>query len=334
MTGGRENSGKDVESIKHTKKQFIIPLRKGIMINIPARKTFFLVGAIFISFAVSFFYGSSKISSFQQDSQERANQVRLAEVLRKSKDYCRRLEEAALDFVCLEEVTERLDRTKEIIQRIPFNNPQGRYLGTETIRMSPKKIESNKYLYDYQFIRKKQETKERRNLVEVNGKKKNIKDTSLHTTMFQYGNILFGPVGLLSESWQPYHDYKLIGEELINGEKAVVIEATPKPMFTKPHCYGKIWVKENDGSVLKIVWDQKSIGNIQIVEERAKKYKAKPQVTSLSEYGFEKNGIRFPSLDFTEEAYIKKDGKKFVLAETTVIYKNYKFFTVETEIRY
>jgi hypothetical protein len=59
-----------------------------------------------------------------------------------------------------------------------------------------------------------------------------------------------------------------------------------------------------------------------------------PQITSFSEYGFEKNGLRFPSRDQTEEAYLKKDGKKYIRAETAIIYKDYKFFTVETDIKY
>ncbi len=56
-----------------------------------------------------------------------------------------------------------------------------------------------------------------------------------------------------------------------------------------------------------------------------------PEVTPDTEFGFEKNGLRFPSLDLTEEAYVDKDGARFVRAVTKVVYKEYKFFTVETE---
>jgi len=190
------------------------------------------------------------------------------------------------------------------------------------------------YLYDYQFIRKDLETKEKRNLIAVNGKKTNIQDSSLNTVMFQYKNVLFGPVGLLSKSWQAYLDYRIIGEDTINKERAVVIEATPGPAVNEPHCYGRIWIKEDDGSVLKIVWDQKSLGNFQSVEEWAKAYDAEPQITAFSEYGCEKNGLRFPSRNYTENAQVKKDKQKFVNAEISIRYKKYRFFTVETEIKY
>lgn len=294
----------------------------------------FLIAAISISTAVAILLGRAQAGAPWQNSPTQENQQRLAAILRKSKDYCQRLEKAALDFVCREEASERFDHTREINQDLLFVGPTGGYIGTETVQMAPQRTGRNTYLYDYQFIRKNRETKERRNLLEVNGKKKNIQDSGLGTTQFQYGNILFGPIGLLSESWQPYHDYQLVGEEIINGEKSVAIEATPKPSLNKSHCYGRIWVKEDDGSILKIVWDQESIGNYNNIEAWAKRYGAEPQITSLSEYGVEKNSLRFPSRDYTEEAYVKKDGKKFVRAETTIVYRDYKFFTVETEIKY
>lgn len=260
-----------------------------------------LGGKIFILIAAIWF------SSAQPYTQEQPDRLRLATILKKSEEYCRRLEQAALDFVCFEEVREL-----------------SRYFTLKT----------NVYLYDYQFIRKNQVIKEKRNLIEVNGKKKNIQDSSLHAVMFQYENVLFGPVGLLSKSWQAYHDFKLIGEDTINEEKAVVVEAMPGPFLNEPHCYGKIWIKEDDGTVLKIVWEQKSLGNFQSVKEWAERHDAEPRITAFSEYGFEKNGIRFPSRNYTEQAYVRKDGRKFVNAEISVVYKNYKFFTVETEIKY
>ena len=243
----------------------------------------------------------------QPNTQERADQPRLTAILKKSAEYCRRLEKAALDFVCLEEVTEL------------------------TAHFTP---HTRVFLYDYQLIRKNKETKEKRNLIEVDGRKTDIQDSSLQTVMFQYENVLFGPVGLLSESWQAYHVYSLIGEDTVNKEKAVVIEAMPGQELSEPHCYGKIWVKEDDGSVLKIVWDQKSLGNYKAIEEFARSHDAEPQISAFSEYGLEKNGLRFPSRNYSEQAYINSNKRKIVNARISVIYRKYKFFTVETEVDY
>jgi outer membrane lipoprotein-sorting protein len=251
--------------------------------------------------------GAVSVSSVLLTPQEQAGQERLAGILKKSAEYCRRLDKAALDFVCLEEVTE---------------TSRHYTLATDV------------YLYDYQFIRKSGKALEKRNLISVNGKKANIQDTSLDTVIFQYKNVFFGPVGLLSKSWQADLAYKLIGEDIVHGEKAVVIEATPGLSLAGPHCTGRIWIREADGSVLKIIWDQKSLGNFQSLEEWAKAHEARPQITAFSEYGLEKNGLRFPTRSFVQNAYVRKDGRTFVSGEMSVIYKNYRFFTVETEIKY
>jgi hypothetical protein len=271
------------------------PFRKGTMTVIHRARTFILLLA-------------AACGAFGLVSpQERADRERLAAILEKSAEYCRRLDRAALDFVCLEEVTE-----------------MSRHFTPQT----------DVYLYDYQFIRKNGGAKEKRNLLAVNGKKKNIQDSSLQAVMFRYENVLFGPIGLLSKSWQADLSYQLVGEDTLHDVKAVVIDATPGTAFSEPHCFGKIWVKEDDGSVLKIAWDQRSLGNFQGVEEWAKAHDAEPQITAFSEYGFEKNGLRFPSRNYIELAYLRKDTEKFANAEISVLYKDYRFFTVETEIKY
>ena len=272
----------------------MIPLRKGMMLKL-SRATISLLIAVICALPV------------RSNSQEQDDRARLAAILRKAADYCRKLDRAALDFVCLEEVTET------------------------SYNLSPS---TDVYLYDYQLIRKTGGAKEQRNLVAVNGKKANVRDTRPHTGHFQYENVLFGPVGLLSEYWQSFLSYKLVGEDAIQDLKAVIVEATPGPELKEAHPYGKIWIREDDGSVLKIVWDQKSLGNFKTIEEWAKEHGALPQITSFSEYGFEKNGIRFPSRSYTEQAYLRKDRGKSPAAEISVVYKDYKFFTVETETIY
>jgi len=270
----------------------------------------------------------------QNSSEEKTEQIKLTEILKKTREYCSRLKHAAFDYVCLEEISERINHSRDIVQNILVRTPSSIPSRFETRFKTPKKIEKNKYIYDYQLIRKDYKTKECRILLEENSKKKNEKDAQLKTILFCYQKVLFGPIDLLSEYKQHYHDYKIIKEEILNGEKALVIEAIPKSSLKQRHLFGKIWVKEGDFSILKIEWNQKAIGNFQIIEEIAKRYKADPQITLISEYSIEKNGIRFPSRYFIEEAYISQKGKKFIRSETTVIYKDYKFFTVETEIKY
>lgn len=241
----------------------------------------------------------------QPCAQDGADQARLAAILKKSAAYCQRLEQAALDFICFEEVTE------------------------ETVHFTR---DTKVYLYDYQFIRKNKQTKEKRDLISINGQRTKVRDSSLQTVQFLYENVLFGPVGLLNEYWQPYYDYKLIGEDTIGKEKAMVVEATPRPNMTEAHPYGRIWIKESDGSVLKIVWDQRSLRNFKAIEEYAKSQGAEPEITAFSEYGREKNGLRFPSRNYSEQGYILLSKRRIANARISVVYKKYKFFTVETQV--
>jgi hypothetical protein len=241
------------------------------------------------------------------NAQTGSGQEDLAAVLKKAAEYCRRLDKAALDFTCFEEVKETTH----------FYSPS-----------------TDIYLYDYQFVRKGEGIKEQRNLVSVNGKKSDRRDTRLYTASFQYKNVLFGPIGLLSEFWQAYHDYKVVSRETIRGATALVVEVTPKPDLPATHPYGRVWIKPGDGSIFKIAWDQRSLGNYKLAEEWGTANDALPQITAYTEYGFEKNGLRFPSLNYTEEAYIRKNGRKYTSAEISTAYRGYKFFTVETSVTF
>lgn len=284
------------------------------------------------AFAFSFplvFPGQEKTAS-PAVSPGAAEEARLPPLLNRALRYCRRLEKAALDFVCLEEISEKIDLSRDAEDEVyvPFSS------GIRTQIKIAKRKQDNTYLYDFQFTRKGELKKENRNLLEKNGKPVKEKDALLETSVVQVRNVLFGPFGLLAENWQGYHDYQLVNEEDADGEKVAVVDVTPKSTLTGTHGYGRVWIKESDGSVLKIEWKPESVPGFSSLQARAKKYGSELAVSLITEYGFEKNGIRFPSRDYSEEAYLKPDGKKFIRSRTSVIYRDYKFFTVETDIKF
>ena len=262
-------------------------------------------------------------------------------MLKSARQYCQRLEKAALDFVCQEEVSEFIDLTRYNEPNLVSLVPErvlglGRMVSQDiapsfgSIRPATGKSD-NTYLFDYQFVRKAGEVKENRVLLEKNRKKAGKKDEPPKTETFQYADVLLMPVRLLDERFGSYYDYRLLREDELNGTKAWVLEVIPRLAVVDVYLGGRLWLKKEDSSVLRIDWDPATFGRYEIIEQRAKRFEAKPEVASTTEFGFEKNGLRFPSLDLTEEAYIDKDGKKFVRAVTKVVYKEYKFFTVETE---
>jgi hypothetical protein len=251
-------------------------------------------------------------------------QAELEEILEKCAEYCHRLANSALDFVCIEKIKEEI-----------FFSPQTYVSHVGTLYSTAgRPSRKNVYVYDYQLIRKKLQIKESRILLKENGKKKNEKDAELKTHLFGHQHIVFGPVGLLSEFWQQYYDYRIVKREKFKGDRVIVIEAIPIPHLQTDNLYGKIWVREGDFSIMKIEWEPKSLKNYELIEEIAKKLNAEPKIRLFSEYAFEKNGIRFPSRYLITEGYNQKRGARFTRSKTTVTYKDYKFFTVETEVKY
>jgi hypothetical protein len=270
----------------------------------------------------------------QRTDSDLTDQAELETILKKCAEYCEKLANVVLFFVCQEEIKEEIYNLTQADSVVVLGPDQEKVNQLDRVLFRGQKAEKNVYVYDYQLIRKENKINENRILIEENGQKKHEKNAQLKTKLFRHKNIIFGPIGLLSRYWQPYHDYKIIKEEKIKGEKAIVIEAVAKPSFKLDHLSGKVWIRKNDFSILKIEWNQESIKNYEQIEEFANKFKLKPRIKLVSEYGFEKNGIRFPNRYFIEEAYSGRISNNIIRSKKNVIYKDYKFFTVETKVKY
>ncbi len=263
-------------------------------------------------------------------------------VLKAARAYCRRLEQAALDFVCREEVVEILKTGRDDLERGIRVSGTG---GVSEFGARPSMaIQRPDYgraadmrketfsVYDYQFVRRDGKITEKRELLKRNGKKPRPEDDKPATEAFKYEDILMAPVMLLDERFQEFYDYKLIGPDMVEERQAWIIEVSPRFSLVGAYLGGKIWLDRESSAVLKIEWDPGTFEHYDKILLRAKSFDAEPKVVSRTEFGYEKNGLRFPSLDTTEEAYLIGAGRtKFVRASTTVVYKDYKFFTVETQ---
>ena len=273
---------------------------------------------IFMGFLLLIFCQNSAAS---RPSQESSGLPNINTVLKNVERYCRRLEGGVYDFICKEEISEKIDFSKDrsIIDKL-----------------------DRQYLYDYQLVKKGSDVIERRILLERNGRRLHEEDAQLETLAFRHQHVLLRTVDLFAEFGNSMNDSRLIGEEILYGEEAIVMEAVPKVSYEHRFLYGvdpsylsgKIWVRKKDFSILKILWNPVVIRDFQNIEENAKRYEAEPRISIVSEYQFEKNGIRFPSRLSVEEAYINKAGQKFVRSKTEIVYKDYKFFVVQTEVKY
>jgi hypothetical protein len=265
-------------------------------------------------------------------------------VLKGVREYCKRLERAALDFVCLEDVSEKLDGSREKQEadvRVDSRVTSG-VGGVGRMNMSARPMTFNpsasqktdhRYLFDYQYVRRAGDVKENRVLLEKDGKKAKPKEKPPQMAVFSCSEILLLPVKLVDERTAEYYDYRLLREDALEGAKVWILEVSPR-LSIKGYLGGRLWIDQRDSSILRIEWDPTTFGHYDAIRQNAAQYKEAAAVTSYTDFGVAKNGVRFPSLDFTEEAYVDGAGKKFVRSRTQVTYRDYKFFTVETETEF
>lgn len=192
----------------------------------------------------------------------------------------------------------------------------------------------NEYAYDYQLIKKGSKIEESRILLEENGKKKNEKDAPMKTKRFYSYKSVFGPVGLLSKEFQDLFDYRFIKETKLKGRKVYIIEAVPKEDVDEQPNYGKIWIDKEDFSVVRIEMLQESLYGFEDVAGKLQESGIRPEFKTVHFYEIEKNGIRFPSRTEFEEAYKGSMTPKFKRSKVSIEYDNYRFFIVETTVKY
>jgi len=99
------------------------------------------------------------VATAPNQSQEEA---KLAGILLKAQEYCRRLDRAALDFVCREDVEEEVNKASGPTATT-VSAPPPVVMGGGRMLAAPAPVDSfntTSYLYDYQFIRKGTEVTE------------------------------------------------------------------------------------------------------------------------------------------------------------------------------
>ena len=129
------------------------------------------------------------------------------------------------------------------------------------------------------------------------------------------------------------YDYQMIKKGDRKEEKCILIEDNGRKKHEENNSFGRIWIDLEDFSVLKIQWDPRSIEAFR-PEVVTSVGELEREVDWSVEYGIEKNGVKFPSRQAIEERLISQTGKKHPKSAVTVVFDNYKFFTVETEVEY
>jgi hypothetical protein len=276
--------------------------------------TYFLLFVCFQGIQLSYF-------KYQTDFD-----VNLDEVLEKTGEYCEKVKSLALHYICKEHVHSTIHYYRTRVSFFSYWASSSKLELEGSMRKS--------WVYDYQLIRKSGEMVEKRNLIEEDGKAQDKKNTALLNLKFSSKYIVFGPVGFLSKYWQKHFIYEISRFEIVSGRRVVVIKASPKQKRKANYNMGYIWIDLEDFSILRIQWEPLSVQNY---EEEKRRYPTEKFVKTVIwevDFGVEEKGIRFPSLQTVQEIIVGENEKRHVLEKTEFAYSEYKFFTVETEIKY
>jgi len=253
------------------------------------------------------------------------NQPEMEEILRRTGAYCDRLARAALYFVCREKIEE--ESQYEIYDLT--HNERAR-LGIPI----PPTVHTDSWIYDYQLIKQENRYEENRCLLEENGHSRHEDHARLETHFFYSQRSILGPVGLLRTENQTYYSYRILKNDRVIGRKAWVLKVRPRESASHNPNYGKIWVDTEDFSVLKIEVEADSLAGY----NRPRIVEAVFAPTVIHLYGIEKNGLRFPSETLFSQKYdslnrYRKRRSSLTKRSARFTYSDYRFFTVEVDVR-
>jgi hypothetical protein len=253
-------------------------------------------------------------------------------VLDKAAGYCRKLKEAAFRFYCLEKVEEK------VLERNP-------------LKQMVEPVE-RRWEYDYQITGANGEIREKRRLVREGTRKVDRENASLETR-FSSRYSVFMPVTLLALENRAKYAYRLLDRERVKKRRCTVVEVLPHQEGSGGIAQGKVWIDEEDGSVLKIEINPGGVAGVQALEEAARKMSAELVMEVIHWYLVDHDGLRFPSqTEFIEQYRFDKSlgNRKQIdvrgshpsttVLETRVrlvefyrlnqLYEDYRFFVVES----
>lgn len=263
--------------------------------------------------------------SFPEKYRTNNSQEILEKILEKTGEYCERVKNMALFYVCKEKVlAEKYLYRKRNLMEFSLSSKRLKVRGTR----------KKTYTYDYQLVKKGKELREKRILLEEDGKEMNEENVELRPVKYTGKYLVYGPVGFLSKYWQHYFDYKIVGDDIIDGKETIVIESSPKTEREENYNYGRVWVDRKNYSILKIEYDPQSIKDYEDELLLSPIGDLEKKVVWKVTFGFEKKGVRFPSKQLVQEYYLNKEGQTILMEEVSFNYEDYKFFIVEVEVKY
>lgn len=271
---------------------------------------------------------------------------KLRKTLQGAADYCRKLENAAFHFICIEDIQEDLKVIRRAYseKRETFNPQTGvmvrsRDPGSPTRKSRLSKLR-HKFIYDYQLIFDKGKITEQRKQIKGKKRKNSGSYVTLSAESFLSKKIVLAPISILGIMNQGRYKFRYVKNEKVDGLDTVLIEVFPRKLKQIDSIYGKIWIDTSDNSILKIEVNPVSIGGFTSLMKLASDLGSILDVKCVINFGLKKDGIRFPTRVRIRELYHGGDFLKRVMrmstwekSRVTYRYLDYKFFNVDTEVK-
>ncbi len=260
----------------------------------------------------------------------------LNSILSEGARYCQKMKNAILYFLCEESIRETHYYFTEFKWGvIAYRDGAGSHsMGVGILDNDPQKTIRKKYLCDYQLIQRDGRTEERRIILKDDGRAPQDPKTLLNEKRYRILAPLFASIRILDPEHQWQYSYRMLDEKRINGENAYVIEALPINGNADGVEYGKIWLDQDDYSILKCEIQGIPLEGYEDILSESSNLNIKPVFTATYEYGIENKGIHFPSksnvnakYSYLLEGRLQTPTKLYVDFK----YENYKYFTVETK---
>ena len=261
----------------------------------------------------------------------------LQRILDKCSEYCLKLSESALYYVCHERIKEKfknLDGPAPGLSIIPpsFSSQGLVFSSASVVELILGNTDRHVYVNDYQLIRRKEIIEEKRILMEMDRKNVNIENSPQLTRQSYSIKPILVPVQILSIEKRSRFLFRQAKDEKIKGKLVYVIEAYPRPGQKVNIRRGKLWVNKSDFQIVKAEIETDFVEGYEDIISECDNFYLKPHFKSTHYYEVEKNDILFPSRSNIRVEYSGlMAAKKALKSELDVTYENYKFFIVKTD---
>jgi len=267
----------------------------------------------------------------------------LQRILAGCAEYCRKLGDTALFYICEETINETnhflkppddLAAARHSYEQVVYEDARGMtgVLVDFPQIMDRRKIERLIYDCDYQLIRRFGDIEERRIVLKENDRRIKDEVKLLEDDRYAVLSPIVSSLTILDKDHQPLFVFRILKEDRIYGKSALILEAVPKFGDADGVRSAKLWVDKERFQVLKCEIEGVPLDGYEDVLSDAVLLNVKPFFLRTYEFRVEKNGVLFPDRTTVRIEYptIMRDRCE-TKSKIDLIYKNFKFFMVETE---